>query len=202
MGYKAPCLEVAVCTVNAPNTFGKIQQRAHHNLATFAGFICGVALRGLDNQHSSADLILWDSEDAAKGAAGAIQTDERFTSFMQGIESVRHVAHYMGASTEALNHLSESPIIEVAAYEVSAQGGIAELRQEVHTALRTVEGASPQIAGICTDHPLSLLDLIGWSSKAVHEAAPGILMERHPEFQSFFSGMEKMEVFELFEVVR
>lgn len=202
MTSQSPCLEVAVYTVKDAHPFGGLQQQAHHNLASLAGFISSVALCGLDNRASRADLVLWESEDTAKGAAEVIKIDDRFTDFMQGIDSIRHFAHYKDASPGALHRLAESPIIEIAAFEVPATGGIAELRQQVSQALQDVEGASPQIAGIHIDSPLSLIDLIGWNTKAAHEAAPGLLMERHPEFEAFFSGMEKISVFELFEVAR
>ena len=194
------CLEVAVCTVKAPDTFRELQQQTHKTICTFPGFICGIALRGLDNQYASADLILWESEDTAKAAAQAIQNDKRFADFMHNIESVRHFAHYLGASAETLNHLAESPIIEIAAYEVASN--VAQLRPQIYAAVKGIEGVSPQIAGVRIDHPSSLLDLVGWNNKTIHDNAPRLLMERHPEVKPFFSSIEKRDIFELFEVAR
>ncbi|MBE9109864.1 hypothetical protein IQ273_10630 [Nodosilinea sp. LEGE 07298] len=201
MTPNVPWLEVAVFTVKELEKSDALQKHTHQELATLPGFVRGIALCGLDDRASRADVILWESEATAKAAVSTIESDERFVAFMQNIESIRHFAHYMGASVEALNRLAASTIIEIAAYEVTAEGGIAELRQQVQEALHDVEGASPQIAGIRTDSQSNLVDLIGWSSKTIHEAAPGILMQRHPEFEPFFSGIEKMEVFELFERV-
>ena len=202
MTSQSHCLEVAVYTVKEANTFNSLQQQAHQNLATFPGFISSLALQGLDSPNSRVDLLLWESATTAKEAAETIRRDDCFAPFMQNIESIRHFAHYRNASLEALNRLAQSPIIEVAAYEALVKGSIAELRQHVYTALQDFDGASPQIAGIHIDKPLSLIDLIGWNSKATHDAAPGLLMKRHPELEPFFSGIEKMDVFELFEVAR
>ncbi|MEM9946497.1 MAG: hypothetical protein AAF810_10595 [Cyanobacteria bacterium P01_D01_bin.36] len=201
MSSQTLCLEVAVSTAKEPAAFEPLQKQTHQALMTLPRFVQGIPLRGLDDPASRADLILWDSATAAKSAAAVIQNDVRFSSFMEGIESVRHFAHYDGASSAAMHHLTERAIIEIAAYEAAPNSKVSQLRPAIHKALSELKGASPQIAGTCIDKQSALIDVVGWDAKATHQAAPALLIEHHPELKSFFSDMGKVNIFELFEVV-
>lgn len=200
MPSNTPCLEVAISITKEPTDFKKLQQQAHRDLTAFPGFISGLALRNLEDEATHADLILWASEASALSAAKAIQQDERFASFMQSIESVTHFAHYSGASLEAMNQLAKSPVIEITAYKTMLESNVTELRSVIYKALRSIEGASPQVAGTCIDNASALLDIIGWQDKMLPETAPGMLMENHPEVESFFSNIGDIDVKALFEV--
>lgn len=202
MTLNTPCLEVAITTAKETTVFEKWQQQAHLDLATLPGFMSGIALCDIENTTVHADLILWESEASARSAAKVIQQDERFSSFMQSIESIIHFAHYDGAFPEAMSRLMKSPIIEVTAYKTTLENNIAKLRASIYEALRSMEGASPQVAGTCVDDASTLIDLIGWKSKVLSETAPSILMTNHPEAEPFFSNIGKIEIKTLFEVVK
>lgn len=196
-----PCLEAAISTAKDPTSFEKLQQQAHLDLATFPGFISSIALRNLENSAIHADLILWASETSALSSAKVIQQDERFSDFMQSIESVEHFAHYNGAFSEAMNQLVKSPVIEITAYKTMLESNITGLRSSIYRSLRNMEGVSSQVAGTDIDDASALLDLIGWKDKALSETAPSLLMKNHPEVEAFFSNVGEIDVKALFEVV-
>lgn len=201
MTATAPCLEVAVYAVSSPKASIVLQRQAHSNLATLFGYMDSLALRGLEQPTLVADLVLWDSKQTAKAAAEDIQKDDRFTQFLSNIESIQHFAHYSGASSQALNALAESPVIELSTYELSAGSAVA-LWHQFHQALHNIEDASSPVVGTRVDQPRSLLDLVGWSSEFALNMASTQLLEQFPELQTFFSEIGQREVFELFEVVQ
>jgi len=196
-----PCLEVAVYDVSNPESFDPLQRDAHRKLATFPGYLTNLPLQGLDDATSRCDLVLWESLDAAKAAAEAIQQDECFIGFMSNIAEVRHFAHYGPIASESLTELSSAPVIEVAAYEANPEVPMIALQASIHRALREVDGAFPAAAARQPKRATAMLDLIGWADQATHAAAPPLLQSRHPELAEFFKGVGEMAVFELFEVV-
>ncbi len=193
--------EVAVYTVAEPTTFDARQKQAHGRLSEFAGFVHGVALRGLEDPGLRADLILWGSLEAAQEASQAIEKDGRFGPFMAAIAKINHFDHYRLVGEPRPELLEGVPLVEVAVYGTHASVPMLELQAGVHKALEGVEGASPWTRGAGVKDAGVLLDVIGWSDAAVHRAAPGVLQQRYPELAPFFTGVESMHVFELFEVV-
>lgn len=201
----AVCLEVAVCTVSNPAGFDALQAQAHRDLASLPGYAHSVALRGHADAASRCDLVVWETLAAAKAASETIQRDARFAPFMAAIERVRHFAHYeahgAGAATPLGALAQASRVVEVAAYTTASEAPMHALQAEVHAALEGIEGASPWVRGAQTEQPAALLDVIGWSGAASHEAAPGLIQARHPELAAFFGGVGELAVFELFEAL-
>lgn len=195
----APCLEVAVYDVSDGDTFGELHRLAHRELSAYPGYLAGVALRGLEEASLRADLALWASLADAKAAAERIQSDPKLAAFLKRIDTLRHLAHYDGATTDGLHALAAWPVVEIAAYVPKHAATTAELQRVAHAELAHLEGTEPGIIGGRLDAEDGRLDLMGWSAKATQQAAPAILQQRRPELGSFFTGIETMHVFELFE---
>jgi hypothetical protein len=196
-----PVLEIAVYSVHAPNAFPAIQLRTHDALATFRGYRAGLRLRAA-NDGVFADLVAWDSLEAAQQASNAVREDPRFAALMTSIEALRLYAHYRVAVdlVELLAELRRAPAVEVAAYAVREVADHLEVHGRVHEALRAQAGHRGGAPARQVEAPGEFADLVGWDGADAQQLAGAALQER-AELAPFFSGMGEMKVFELFSVL-
>ena len=194
----SPVLEIAVFAVNDPSQFPPIQRRAHEALATQPGHLTGVRLRGLSDE-TFADLIAWESFEAAQRAASVVQQDARFSELMASIAQLRLYAHYRLTTdlVSLLDALRGAPVVEVAAYEVHDLATLTSVHGQVHDALRTRPGYCAGAPAAQIEHPSQRADLVGWMSAADHERA-GQTLQARPELAPFFASVGPMHVFSLY----
>jgi hypothetical protein len=196
-----PVLEVALYTVRSPDTFSPLQHQAHHALATLPGHRAGLRLQA-QSHGLFADLVAWESFEAAQRASQAVREDPRFANFLAAIEELRLYAHYRLRTDPAalLNALREAPVVELAAYTVRDVAVQHEIHTRVHDALRTLGGYRFGAAAHQLENTSQFADVIGWASPEAHTSAGAVLQQRS-ELAAFFSGISEMKVFELFSVL-
>jgi heme-degrading monooxygenase HmoA len=194
----APVLELAVFTVRTPKTFSTIHQQTHDALATLAGYRTSVKLRGLSDG-VFADLVVWDSLEAAQQASHAVREDPRFSSLMSSIAALKLYAHYRLATdtTALLAQLRLAPVVEVAAYTVRDVAVQLAVHGQVHHALRSLEGHRSGAPAHQIEDPTHFADVIGWENPEAHKRASEAILQR-ADLAAFFSGIQEMKVFELF----
>lgn len=198
----AVVLEVAVFTVREPRSFDAVQRRTHDDLATLRGYRRGLRLRGL-SEGVFADIIAWESLEAAKRASALVQEDPRFAPLVSAIDQLRLYAHYQpsGEVGALIDALGRSPRVEIAAYAVRDVAAQLAAHSAVHEACRTLDGYIGGAPAQQIEDPSRFADLLGWSSVEAHHHAGAVLQARS-ELSGFFSGIAEMTVFELFSVVR
>jgi hypothetical protein len=196
-----PVLELAVFTVRAPDAFPTLQQHTHEAVATLSGYRASLRLRG-QTDGWFADLVLWDSLDAAKQASITLREDPRFAALMNSIAELKLFAHYqLGADTTALlDQLRGAPVVEVAAYAVRDAAAHIHVHSRVHEALGAFAGHRGGAPARQVEDPRQFADLIGWENPEAHQRASAALQERS-DLAAFFSGIGEMKVFELFLVL-
>lgn len=196
-----PVLEIAAFTVRAPDAFSAIQHRTHDALATLQGYRVSLRLRGMTDG-LFADLVAWDSLEAAQHASNVVREDPRFVGLMTSIAGLKLYAHYrLGQDTETLlAELRRAPVVEVASYAVRDVAVHLDVHARLHEALRSVAGHRGGAPAQQVEDPASFADLIGWEDAAAHRRA-GAAMQERVDLASFFSGIAEMKAFELFSVL-
>jgi hypothetical protein len=196
-----PVLEIAVFTVHTPDTFPTTQNRTHDALATLPGHRTSLRLRGMTDG-LFADLVAWDSLEAAQQASNTVRDDPRFAALMTSIAEIMLYAHYQtGVDTTALlAALRRAPVVEVAAYAVRDVAVHLDVHGRVHDAIRAVAGHRGGAPAHQVEDPGQFADLIGWETPEAHQRA-GAALQARGDLASFFSGIGDMKVFELFSVL-
>jgi hypothetical protein len=197
----APVLELAVFTVRAPDAFPTIQSRTHDALATLSGYRTSLRLRGMTDGWF-ADLVAWDSLEAAQQASNAVREDPRFAPLMANIAEIKLYAHHrLGVDPAALlTELRRAPVVEVAAYTVRDVAAHLDVHGRVHEALRASAGHRGGAPAHQVEDPGQFADLIGWDNPEAHQRA-GAALQARGDLATFFSGIGEMKVFELFSVL-
>ena len=196
-----PVLELAVYTVRASESFPALQDQTHDALATINGHRTGLRLRGL-TKGLFADLVAWDSLEAARQASDTVREDPRFAALMSSIVDLKLYAHYqVGVDLAALLlGLRRAPVVEVAAYAVRDVAAHLGVHPRVHDALRGLPGHRAGAPAHQVEDPTQFADLLGWDDAEAHQRA-GVALQERGEFAAFFSGMRELKVFELFSVL-
>jgi hypothetical protein len=199
--HQAPVLELAVFSVHAPDTFPTTQSRTHEALATVSGHRTSLRLRGMTDG-LFADLVVWDSIEAARQASHTLPEDPRFAALMSSIAEIKLFAHYQPSvdPTALLAELRRAPVVEVAAYAVRDIAVHVDVHGRVHRALQTVAGHRGGAPAQQVDDPGQFADLIGWENLEAHQRA-GAALQARADLAAFFSGIGDMKVFELFAVL-
>jgi heme-degrading monooxygenase HmoA len=194
-------LEVAVFTVRSPVDFLEVQRRTHEALSTLPGHRDSARLRGC-KEGLFADLVAWESIEAAERASALVREDPRFAPLMASIEGLRLYAHYALAvdPADVLRELRRAQRVEVAAYGVHAVAAHAEAHPRLYEALRSQRGFRGGAPARQIEDGEQFADVIGWESEEAHERA-GATLQTMPELAGFFSGIGETAVFELFTVV-
>lgn len=197
----APVLELAVFTVREPDSFPAIQRQTHEAVATLSGHRAGLRLRGLTDGWF-ADLVVWDSLEAATRASNQVRGDPRFAPLMSSLAELRLYAHYRlgGDPSALLGELRGAPVVEVAAYAVRDVAAQLEVHGRVHEALRALAGYRGGAPAHQVEDPHQFADLIGWEHREAHQRA-GEALQARADLGAFFSGLGEMKVFELFSVL-
>lgn len=173
----------------------------HQTLAGFSGYETSVRLRSPTTAGLRVDLVAWNSIEFAQAAAEALQTDPRFSPFLEQIESVQHFGHYRCQRPKTLlGDLSKAPLVEVALYPVQARAEHEALHGPIHEALGQRPGALAHAPLVHNEDTTIFGDLIGWQNRAAFEKT-GTELNQVPKFQPFFANVQRPIVFELFEVV-
>jgi len=195
-------VEIAVYTVKASG-FKALQRSAHQNLGTFPGFVTSLPLVHPDKTSLFADLILWDSEEAAKSASQIIGKDDRFKAFIAGIDNIRVFAHYTKITRNMFGSLQDSPFVELAGFPAGDETA-QQARKKVHQALSGSDDVVVTIPAVLQGHQEGpktpgAMDLIGWMSKHAHANGPSTVLRVYPELKPLFEGStDEMPVFDLF----
>ncbi len=194
-------LEIAVFTVRAPDAFPAIQHRTHEALATLRGHRASLRLRGMSDG-LFADVVAWDSLEAAQQASNTVREAPRFSALMSSIMELKLYAHYqLGVDPAALlAELRRAPLVEVAAYAVRDVAVHLEVHGRVHDALPTLAGHRGGAAARQVEDPSQFADLIGWQDVEAHKRAVAALQAR-ADLAAFFPGIGELKVFELFSVL-
>jgi hypothetical protein len=196
-----PVIELAVYTVRSPDAFPTTQHQMHEALATLSGHRTGLRLRGMSHG-LFADLIAWESLEAAQQASNTAREDARFAPLMNEIIELKLYAHYrVGVDASLLlAKLREAPLVEVAAYAVRDPEVHDEAQAWLHEALRATSGHRGGAPARQVEDPVQFADLVGWEHAEAHEHAGATLQQRE-DLAAFFSGIGAMTVFELFSVL-
>ncbi len=95
---KHPIHELAIFTVNKEHVtqIGKIRKDLRISLMAFKGFIAITNLQPVNSGGIYADIVLWETLEDANNAAKAFENgDKRFSSYMQCIEEVTFMGHFI-----------------------------------------------------------------------------------------------------------
>lgn len=198
----SPVLELAVFTVRAPDVFPSTQHRTHDALAALPGHRASLRLRGMTDG-LFADLVAWDSLEAAQQASDTVRSNPRFAALMTSIEEIKLYAHYvlgMGDAASLLAEIRRAPVVEVAAYVVRDVAAHLDVHGRVHDALRALAGHRGGSPAHQVEDPDQFADIIGWEAPEAHQRA-GATLQARGDLAGFFSGIGEMKVFELFSVL-
>ena len=194
-----PCLEVAVFSARSDRRIPAVQRRIHQRLTALAGFESSLPLQKLGEPTRRADLVRWRSAAEAEVAARALPSLPEFAELFAEIETLHHMAHYVGDSPVGLEHFGEAPVIEIAAYRAQDLERVRALRPRIHGALTGTAGALFSWPGSRTTDDDAFLDLIAWPDAQAFENAPNAMGTKHPELTAFFSLVE-VAILELYGV--
>ena len=189
-------LEIAVFEARDPDGFAGRQAKLHAQLRDlFDGHVASIGLRSLSEPQVFADLVLWESLDAAEAAAAALQEIEDLAWFRQEIGPIRFFDHLQpSAGDDALAQVAEAPVVEVvlskprhlAAY-VTAHATLHNDHLDAADSVVSHLRLLPNANGITGD-------VNGWTSAdAMMEMAPAMM--QRPELAPVFDERNEMMLF-------
>lgn len=206
-------LEIAVYTVKSPEEYIAIREETRRLLSGEPGYLWWHTLHPapMDAGHSDggqnsageqlfADVLAWESPEAAHAAAAKVEADRAYQPFVQAIARIHHFTHYRAWNEAAVLEkiLNDSTFIEIAAYTVKDP----EQHKAVHSLL--YESKLPGTAGLVggarmerLDNKRAFGDLLGWQTAEAFQAT-GAAMMQDPELKPFFEGSDESIVFALF----
>jgi len=96
-------VEVAIFTVKQEsiNQISEIRTKVKDSLKSFKGFISINTLQPVNSSRVFADIALWETLEDAHAAAKAFEEgDERFLPYMQCIEDIKFMGHFIENTNE------------------------------------------------------------------------------------------------------
>ncbi|WEX76597.1 hypothetical protein PYH37_004911 [Sinorhizobium numidicum] len=88
-------LELAVCTVTDKEAALVARRRAMLAVSRYRGFISWRAVTACETMDMLADLVEWETLDAAQAAGERVLTDPEFAPYMATISSVKLMQHFL-----------------------------------------------------------------------------------------------------------
>lgn len=105
-----PCYEIVTYTVKTQQEADAARASAQRLLKHFPGFIDWIAFSGIDISTERVDLVVWNSLDAARAAAKAVESQPEFSCFRSSVSALHSMGHYTV-------HMADAP-------SVTNRGGI------------------------------------------------------------------------------
>lgn len=188
-------LEIAVFEAANPGAFAAMQAELHRSLALlFDGYVGSLGLRSVPESNVYADVVLWESETAAKAAADAVGKTEELAWFPPEIAEIRFFDHLVPArdAGAALSAIGAAPVVEIVLVKPAVNGFVAAheaLHGELAAADVVVEELrlKPNGNGIAGD-------VNGWATQeAIAEMGPQMMAK--PELAQAFDQQNEMLLF-------
>lgn len=181
-------VEVAVFTVRSPDSFEAVQRQTHAELRTLGGFRESLRLRGTTSRGLFADIIVWDSLEAAQEASARVEEDPRFGALRTSLDQVCLYAHYAPYDGRVLERLGEAPVVEITAYTLRSSGALAEGHEQIGTELRRQPGYLVGGSWRQLEDSNQFVEIVGWERTEDCEAASAALRTR-PHLANLFARM-------------
>ncbi|MGO4622666.1 hypothetical protein AB4Z34_08955 [Ensifer sp. 2YAB10] len=87
-------LELAVCIVADKPAAAEARNRAMQAVSRYPGFVSWRAAGSCETQGMVADLVEWETLDAAKSAGERVRVDPEFAPYMAAISTVMLMQHF------------------------------------------------------------------------------------------------------------
>lgn len=88
-------LELAVCTVTDREAALAARRQAMQAVSRYPGFISWRAATACETADMLADLVEWETLEAARDAGKRVMTDPEFAPYMAAIGSVQLMQHFL-----------------------------------------------------------------------------------------------------------
>lgn len=88
-------LELAVCTVSDKEAALAARGKAMQAVSRYPGFVSWRAVTACETADMLADLVEWETLEAARDAGKRVMTDPDFTPYMAAIGSVQLMQHFL-----------------------------------------------------------------------------------------------------------
>ncbi|HXV31336.1 MAG TPA: hypothetical protein VD840_13480 [Sinorhizobium sp.] len=88
-------LELAVCTVTDKKAAVAARAKAMQAVARYPGFVSWRAVTACETSDMLADLVEWETLEAARAADKRVMTDPEFAPYMATISSVQLMQHFL-----------------------------------------------------------------------------------------------------------
>ncbi|MBB4188343.1 hypothetical protein GGE07_005019 [Sinorhizobium terangae] len=88
-------LELAVCTVRDKKAALVARNRAMQAVSRYPGFVSWRAVTACEMTDLLADLVEWETLDAAEAAGERVLNDPEFTPYMAAVTRVRLMQHFV-----------------------------------------------------------------------------------------------------------
>ncbi|MDX6917541.1 hypothetical protein R9X49_20745 [Pectobacterium carotovorum] len=89
-----PCYEIVTYTVKTQQEADSARASAQRLLKHFPGFIDWIAFSGIDISAERVDLVVWNSLEAARAAAKAVESQPEFSCFRSSVRALHSIGHY------------------------------------------------------------------------------------------------------------
>lgn len=88
-------LELAVCTVTDKEAALAARGKAMQAVSRYPGFVSWRAVTACETADMLADLVEWETLEAAQAAGKRVMTDPHFAPYMAAIASVQLMQHFL-----------------------------------------------------------------------------------------------------------
>jgi ABC-type branched-subunit amino acid transport system substrate-binding protein len=88
-------LELAICTVTDKEAALAARRQAMQAVSRYPGFVSWRAATACETADMLADLVEWETLEAARAAGKRVMTDPEFAPYMAAISSVQLMQHFL-----------------------------------------------------------------------------------------------------------
>ena len=192
--------EIAVYEAKDPEGFAIDQLRLHEMLGSFLAFVRSVSLRSASEVAVFADVVVWESLEAAKAAAEELQSRPDMAWFGEALGPIKCFDHFEADMdpVEQFERLESAPVLEL----VVIRPGDADAFQAAQAVLhdQRLEARDGVVGHVRLPVNANGLagDFIGWRDHAAMEQTGAAMMD-DPALAPVFSDTNEPVVFVTFE---
>ena len=194
-------LEIAVFEASDPDGFVAKQTDVHRLLGSlFDGYVTSLGFRSVAEPNVFADVVLWESADAAKAAAAALPDTPELAWFPPEIADLRFFEHLAPAreASDALTNIGGAPVAEIVLLKPAMLDGFVEAHEALHVELANADVVVEELRLEINDNGV-VGDLNAWTTAdAMQEMAPQMMAKA--ELAPMFNPENEMMLFMPFMV--
>lgn len=196
-------VEVVVYTVKPNADLNYISHKINHEMTTFNGFVSRQTFQSVKKPNVLLDWVTWESLEHAENAAQEFQHHEKFTPFMEVIDTVNFFEHFqLEYLAGSVSSFDTDCILELVVYKIKENklNEVGATFTQVSKELKDIEGFKGRQTGISLKDESTFVDFLLWEDLEKAQNSMKIV-EKNPKILPFFEMNDTTFIFEHFTLI-